>query len=305
MKKILLLSISLLQISLSFGQFNPQFSFLKTSLSYINPGVVGYGQGICATALNRNQWLGMDGAPKTTLFTLNSPIRIIGVPGGIGLALYDDKAGLSHNFNLKAQYSYHTYIAGMQVGFGFGAGLINLSYTGTWSAPDGAEGDLSIPSTGENRMAFDLQTGFFILRDNLNLGFAIDHLNQPNINFYQKNPPFLARHYYLFGAYNIDLSTININLIPRLLVVSDGSDLQLNVNIIAEYNNKIFGGIAYKLGDLSALAGIRLLDGLELGITYGIATNKIAKFSSEIYMKFCFDIQKDKKPRNYKSVRFL
>lgn len=288
-----------------FGQFNPRYSFLEATLSNNNPGVVGFGQGICATALSRNQWLGLDGAPKTTLFAVNSPLRLIGVPGGVGISLYDDKAGLAHNFNIKAQYSLHTYIAGAQVGIGVGAGLTNLSYSGTWTAPDGAEGDISIPTTGEARLAFDLQTGLFFIKDNLNLGVSIDHLTSPNINFYQKNPPFLARHFYLYGSYFIDISAININLIPRIQIITDASDFQLVTNLIAKYNNKFFGGLSYNFGDVSLLAGFSFLDGLELGLTYGIATNKIAKFSSEVFIRYCFDIQKDKKPRSYKSVRFL
>lgn len=305
LKYLFSILIVLIFVELAHAQFNPQFSFLQTTLSYHNPAYVGYNQGICATALNRNQWVGFEGAPQTTVFLLNSPIKVIGIPGGIGISLYDDKAGLSHNFNLKAQYSYHTFLGSGQLGIGGGIGLVNLSYSGEWIAPESAAGDASIPSTGENRMALDAQLGVYYIKNNLKIAFSSDHINQANINFIDKNPPYLARHYYLYSSYMFDLSALSINIQPELLIVSDGASIQVNTNIIADYNNKFFGGFSYKIGDIAALAGIRLLDGIEIGITYGIASNKISKFSSEVYFKYCFDFQKDKKPSNYKSVRFL
>lgn len=302
---ILFVALHLLAGFRAKAQYNPQFSFLQTTLGINNPGYAGHQQGICATALNRNQWIGLDGAPKTTVFLINSPLQLAGVPGGIGLALYDDKAGLSNNFNLKGQYSYHTFLGSAQLGIGIGIGLINLSYSGTWIAPENAGGDASIPSIGENRLALDAQIGLFYQNNNLQIGLSSDHINEPKIKFVDKIPSFAARHYYLFTAYSIEVNSLNLNFNPQILFVSDGTNLQINANFVADYNNKFFGGIAYKLGDIAAIAGINLLDGIELGFTYGIASNKISKFSSEVYFKYCFDFQRDRKPREYKSVRFL
>jgi type IX secretion system PorP/SprF family membrane protein len=304
-KFIIIFFALFLGVKVLHAQFNPEFSFLQTSLSFNNPASVGFNQGICATALNRNQWLGFNGAPKTTLFLINAPIKLIGIPSGLGLTLYDDKAGLSHNFNLKAQYSYHTFIGSAQLGIGAGLGVVNLSYNGEWVSTVAASADASIPNIGENRMAFDAQLGLYYENDNFKMAFSVDHFNKPNIKFVDKNPPYIARHYYMYSSYSFELGKLGLNVHPDVLLTSDGTNIQFNANIIGDYNNKFFGGISYKIGDIAALAGIRLLDGIEIGITYGIASNKISKFSSEIYFKYCFDFQKDKKARNYKSVRFL
>ena len=41
-----------------------------------NPGVAGTSGMICATAMNRQQWVGFKGAPSTTLFNICAPVSL-------------------------------------------------------------------------------------------------------------------------------------------------------------------------------------------------------------------------------------
>ncbi|HEX2974488.1 MAG TPA: type IX secretion system membrane protein PorP/SprF, partial [Bacteroidales bacterium] len=62
----------LLFISPVFSQQDPLSShYMFNTLTY-NPGIAGTSGMICATALNRQQWVGFKGAPSTTLFNISA-----------------------------------------------------------------------------------------------------------------------------------------------------------------------------------------------------------------------------------------
>ena len=78
-------------VSTSFAQQDPQFTQYMFDRLSINPGVAGTSGNICATALLRQQWTGFDGAPKTGLINIHSPIDKIS--SGVGLSVYFDQLG--------------------------------------------------------------------------------------------------------------------------------------------------------------------------------------------------------------------
>jgi len=81
-----------------------------------NPGFAGTSGMICATAVNRQQWLGFDGAPSTTVFNISSPIARIN--SGVGLIVESDNVGFDKDINLAAAYSYLMDIGSSKLGIG-------------------------------------------------------------------------------------------------------------------------------------------------------------------------------------------
>jgi len=51
-----------------WAQQDPVFSQNMFNILTYNPGIAGTSGMICATAINRQQWLGFDGSPRTTIF---------------------------------------------------------------------------------------------------------------------------------------------------------------------------------------------------------------------------------------------
>src|SRR5664280_2636369 len=96
MKKLniaFLFLLLLLQPVLS--QQDPLSSQYMFNTLTFNPGVAGTSGMICATALNREQWVGFKGAPSTTLFNISSPLSLFGIKSGVGLVVESDNIGLS------------------------------------------------------------------------------------------------------------------------------------------------------------------------------------------------------------------
>jgi len=87
MRKIsLYILFSLLSIEI-FSQQDPQFAQNADNLLFTNPAFAGMTEGICASAISRQQWVGFEGAPVTTLAGIHSGIKLFGYKGGIGLSI--------------------------------------------------------------------------------------------------------------------------------------------------------------------------------------------------------------------------
>jgi len=85
MKRVVL-SILLLLISIGsvFSQFDAQLSQYMFHISSFNPAAVGEGNLIQITGQHRIQWIGIPNAGRTTVFSINAPLKIANISNGVG-----------------------------------------------------------------------------------------------------------------------------------------------------------------------------------------------------------------------------
>ena len=296
-----------------FSQQDPLSShYMFNTLTY-NPGVAGTSGMICATALNRQQWVGFKGAPSTTLFNISAPVSPFGVKSGVGLLVESDNIGFDKDINLSASYSYLMELGQGKLGIGLSLGMLNKTLNPTWQIPTGdshtpASGDPLIPETKESYIAFDAGAGLFYKADKYYAAFSITHINQPKIKF-SKGLPYVSRHYYLTAGYVLQLPNPSLELLPSFFVFSDGKVTQFTVTSLLRYNKKAWGGVSYRAGDaLIGIVGIELFNGIRFGYAYDFTISDISKNSSgshEFMVNYCFDLSMGKSPMKYKSIRFL
>ena len=78
------------------GQQDPQFSQNMFNQMSINPAYAVSNDMICATAINRQQWVGFgEGTPGTTVVNLNAAMKPFGLSSGIGLNIQNDRFGFN------------------------------------------------------------------------------------------------------------------------------------------------------------------------------------------------------------------
>jgi len=311
------LSIAFLFFVLSvrgiYAQQDPLSSQYMFNTLTFNPGVAGISQQICATAMNRQQWVGFKGAPSTTLFNVNAPFSLFGANSGAGIIVESDNIGFDKNINLAAAYSYHLDAGPGKLGIGISLGMINTSLNPNWYIPTGdahtpVSGDPLIPETKESYVAFDAGLGLFYKTDKYYASLSVTHLNQPKIKF-SKGTPYFSRHYYLTGGYNLQLPDPAFELLPSVFVYSDGKAIQYSITSLLRYNKKLWGGVSYRAGDaLIGIVGLELFNGIRLGYSYDFTVSDIGKASSgshEFMINYCFDLSLGRSPMRYKSIRFL
>ena len=113
------------------AQQDPQSSQYMFNTLTFNPGVAGTSGMICATAMNRQQWVGFKGAPSTTLFNISAPVSLFGIKSGVGLVVENDNIGFDKNINLTAAYSYLMDLGSGKMGIGVNLGMINTTLNPT------------------------------------------------------------------------------------------------------------------------------------------------------------------------------
>jgi type IX secretion system PorP/SprF family membrane protein len=148
-----------------FAQQDPLFSQYMFNFLSFNPGSSGISGMICATALNRQQWVGFKGAPVTTVFNISAPVSLFHASSGVGLVVESDKTGFDNNISLSGSYSYIMDVGQGRLGLGLNLGMLNMALSPDWQIPQGdahtpATGDPLIPETKESYVAFDAGIGF-------------------------------------------------------------------------------------------------------------------------------------------------
>lgn len=322
MKKVLFLIFSAIIVSNTFAQQDPQFSLNMFNHATLNPGYAGTNGAICASAINRTQWMGFnqgEGNPKTTAFNINAAISQIF--GGLGLTIFNDNLGFEKNFGLNLSYAYimeDIGVSGSKLGIGLSLGMYNKSIDGTWVTPSSLNpstasqqnpySDPAIPLT-EAKTAFDLGFGAFYRTNDLYIGISSTHLIESKFKFTNPLVPTLRRHYYLSAGYYVKLPNPQFEVRPSIFVKTDASTTQLSINARLIYNKQPWAGISYRIGDaIVVMAGYTTSNNIRIGLAYDITTSTIGKYSNgsiEFVLGYCFNAKGGKSRTSYGSVRFL
>lgn len=111
----------------SYAQQDAQFTQYMYNTITINPAYAGSRGALSIFGLYRTQWVGLDGAPETSSFSVNSPINNSNL--GVGVSLINDKIGPTNENNLSVDLSYTVQTsADFKLSFGIKAtgNLFNL-----------------------------------------------------------------------------------------------------------------------------------------------------------------------------------
>lgn len=316
MKKIFSFLYLVIIVKLAaFSQQDPQFTNNMHYKLGVNPGYAGSEGTISGIILNRYQWDGFEGAPKTLVFSAEAAINAFGSPGGIGLNVVSDELGFEQNTQINVNYAYSKTLGLGKLGIGVSFGLYNKSINGEWEVPEDNQGiytqpssDPAIPQGDVSQMALDAGLGLYLSSNQYYLGASVTHINQASIKFSDLASTYLVRHYYLMGGYNIKLSDPLFELRPSFLLKSDLASWQLDLNTNIVFNERFWGGITYRVQDAVALLmGMEMENGLRFGYSFDLVTSAISRYgygSHEIFVSYSLNLERNRNQK-YKSIRFL
>jgi type IX secretion system PorP/SprF family membrane protein len=318
MKKVLIsVILSLLCIGSAFSQFDAQFSQYMFNQTAFNPAAVGESGMIQATGQYRLQWLGIPNAGKTLVFGLNSPLKIGSNIQGVGVRFMKDEVGGFVNQTVHFQFAYKKNIGVGRLSVGADIGLASLGFKGdsvtahkiTLGDYHDLTSDPEIPQTSVSGTGLDMNVGVFYSTPVYYLGASFSHLNSPVISWNDKSNIKLKGSMFLTGGYNYQIPNSKYVFKPSGLFKTDLTTFQLDLSTRVEYDNKYWGGIAYRFQDaISILAGLNISSGLSIGYSYDFPTSKILMASSgshEIIMIYSFEYVFGKRNSKYKSIRIL
>lgn len=279
------------------AQQDPQFTQYFFNPLAINSGYAGTHDVLNVTLLAREQWVGVEGRPRTQTLAIHSPLRNEAI--GIGLSIVNDQLGPVKNTAIMADMAYRLKVNhksklafGMKAGANlYSANLIDLVGT-----------DVNDISFAQNISTTPLPNFGFSLYWWSDRAFA--GLSTPRLieNEYSDGATTTMmgtekRHFFLTGGYVFDLHPV-VKFKPTAQVkYVAGSPVIFDVTANLLYDEKFWVGGFYRLNDAAGvLLSYQVSDQLRAGYSYDYTLSALNTFSSgshEIMLSYDFKFSKD------------
>lgn len=255
MKRKLLFIPVLIVCVQAIGQQRPHYTQYILNNYILNPALSGIENYTDIKISTRDQWVGLNGAPKTSYFSIQAPIgkndyrtssTSFEVPGqnprgkyywenytaaephhGIGMTIINDKTGSFNRFTANATYAYHLGLSPtMNLSAGFSAGITNISIDKAKNDFSG-NGDPYDPATGAaisgelNRIRPDLGFGMWLYSKDFFIGISAQQIIPQKLSF-SDDATFISQgrlipHLFLTGGVRF-LAGEDFNIIPSLML---------------------------------------------------------------------------------------
>lgn len=313
-KALLFLALQLVLWQSLRAQQDAQYSMYRFNGLYLNPAYAGSHEVITATAMYRNQWVKMPGAPQTASVALHSPLKNERI--GLGLIYTYDQIGVVKNNSLNASFAYRVPIGkkkNVKLCLGLSAGFTNyradLNSVATTEA-----NDPNFAGNNQNRWLPNIGFGIYIYSPKFFVGLSVPHILASRLNgktsVFETNPDIAKQYYHLLltGGYVFDLGK-KVKFMPSVLMkyAPLHAPVSFDFNATFVFVDRLWLGAAYRLNDsYNFMAAVNITKQLRVGYAYDLTVSPLRSYTSgshEVMLGFDFNFQRSGKvisPRHLK-----
>jgi type IX secretion system PorP/SprF family membrane protein len=306
MKKIFFTIAASIASFVAISQQRPHYTQYVLNQYIINPAISGIENYVDVKVSARDQWVGLNGAPKTAYITVHAPLgkkdyrtsaTSFAIPGenprgryywesytaaephhGVGLSVINDKTGSYNRFTSTASYSYHLGLnPTTNLSAGFAAGISKISIDRT-KHEYGEDGGFLDPATGSIlsgelfKIRPDLTAGLYIYSRDYFIGLSAQQIIPQKLQFVDDaafaTTGKLIPHVFLNAGYRFLLND-DINAIPSLMVKYINSSSKNNIQ--PELNLKLqYRDLMWVGGSYRYQDGYAAMLGLNVGNTFNV-----------------------------------
>ena len=320
MKKLIIAVLAILAGSLkSSAQQDPAYSMYMFNGLFLNPAYAGSQEAISLMGIYREQWVGVQGAPRTANISVHAPLRQ--EQYGLGLTISNDMYGKSNTFSVTPSFAYRLRIKKSHLCFGVQASLasfyqnsqaIRLSTDAT-DVPFQWNQNLFVPNFGFGIYAYGER--YFagvsvphLLPDKLRDGVGVVGYNADIARLYNY---YLLTAGYVFGK---DASIVKVR--PSILMKYQkglpNNIPQIDANVALLFIERLWIGAGYRTGGDQAYYGqsviifaqFKVTPQLQIGYSYDAELTALRHFTSGTHeVMIGYDFYYDKK--RFVSPRYI
>ena len=323
MKRTLLFAFCLYLLLPAHAQQRPHYTQYVLNPFILNPALTGIENYTDLKLSARDQWVGLEGAPRTAYLSVHGPIgkkdykttaTSFGIPGenprgkaywenytasaphhGIGLTLINDRTGLFNRFSVAASYAYHIGLsARSNLSAGFSGGFSHIGFNAA-KAQAADPNDPALAGGGTPfRIRPDVGAGIWFYSSRFMAGISAQQVIPQQLGF-AADPAYsmkLIPHYFITGGYRFLISE-SINALPSVLVkgVSGAANpVQFDANIKLQYLDMLWIGGSYRLQDgYAAMLGLNAANTFHVSYAYDFtrtALNTASRGTHELIIGF-------------------
>jgi type IX secretion system PorP/SprF family membrane protein len=304
MKRLLYIIIGILapgayaQLS---AQQDPQFTHYMYNTLSVNPAYAGSREVLNISALHRQQWIGLDGAPTTQTVFIHTPLRNRKM--GVGFSVVNDRIGPINQTFFYGDYSYTVRLTEtMKLSFGLKAGI-------NWFQPKIADlhtiqaGDPSfVGSTLQSSVKPNIGAGIYLHDTRWYAGVSAPRLVQNKFELGDASNDTTAvmelRHLFFIGGLVLPVSQ-DIKLKPTFMVkLVKNAPVSIDLTVEALFRDRfsIGAGMRYK-DSFYGMAGYQFSSQFRAGISYDYTSTLLQNVNNgtvEVMLSYDFLNKQDK-----------
>jgi type IX secretion system PorP/SprF family membrane protein len=310
MRKLLLATLLLLLFALSgSAQQDPMFTKYMFNSLVFNPAYAGAKDHMSITLLHRDQWWGIDGAPKTQSFTMHTPLENDKI--GLGMSIVRDEIGPTNTISAMGSYAYRMPLGGGKLCLGLQAGVMNyrtdltkltIKNQSDYAFMNSLNPNMWIPNVGAG-VHYYVPNKFYV-------GISSPHLlNSPLRDGGVVGPDSVMaqqyRHYYLFAGGAIPLNSSMV-FKPSILIKNTGlfgefqadntvgAPTEFDLDLSLLIYDALWVGVAFR-GAFEGFTGTSSFDsgdiwvsyylrnGFRIGVAYDYTLTELGSFAQGSY----------------------
>ncbi len=293
-KYILLFGFSVMLLG-GYAQQDPHFSQYMFNGLVLNPAYAGSRDVLSTTLIYRNQWAGMDGAPKTGTFSIHAPSA--DQNHGFGLSFVSDNIGASSDATINLSYAYRIKV-GKKARLALGLQGMVMNYKlATSEVRTGGPGDPAYTGQDVNLWMPNAGAGLYLNSDRYYAGFSVPHLISNKLN---GDVAGLDSKRYMHS--NLTAGAVfrlgnSVKFKPSfLLKMAPASPLSLDLNASFLFKEMLWLGVSYRTQDAVVfILELQATRQLRIGYAYDLNTSALNAYNSgshELMIGFDFNFGK-------------
>ena len=313
-KYFILLLIYFLPL-LAMAQSDQHYTMFMYNKLLYNPAYIGSRDVTSVNADYRDQWNGINGAPKTTTISIDAPIGSYMKPFrkvALGFSLTNELLGVEHNTEIKAYYAYRIQLKRSVLSFGLSGGfdLYSANYSQlNLSQPNDPNFAYSI----NNSLLPNFGAGVYWSADNFYCGASVPNLLQDDYDKKEiKVNSKIAqqiRGYYLSGGYVFPVNE-TVKLEPQVLARYAGNALDqlpfnCDINLSAIIYDRLLVGVTYRTDkSFEGIVHVQATQRINIGYAYDYLMSGLISYNGGTHeIVIGYDFVKDNS--KYLTPRFI
>jgi len=284
----------------AFAQQDALFSQYMFNKLIINPAYAGSRDGLSMTLVGRRQWVGIEGAPQTFTFSIQSPLKNDNL--GLGLYFYTDILGPYQSSGVIGSFAYRLKLGRGYLAFGLQGGIKYTTFDiNKITVPD--ESDALLTNGYSKKFVPDANFGIYYNTNRFYVGLSSKHLFEAEYGYIENSNDesvygTLIRHFYAMAGVAIPLSESLVLRPSTLVKFTPNAPVQVDLNASLLIKNTLWLGVSYRTKKaVVLLAEVVIGEKLRIGYSYDIYMNEIQQYNSgshEIMLEYNIPIIKNR-----------
>lgn len=266
-----------------FAQQLPHYTQYLINDYVTNPAIGGTSPYFNVQSNHRFQWVGIQDAPRTYIFSLHGPLANDKM--GVGGYVFTDYTGPTRRSGFQASYSYRINVTDkIKLSFGLAGGLLQFAVDGGKVNLEDVN-DLVLSTSLQSALVPDIAAGLYLYEDKRwFISLSAPQLVGSKLQFFDAYDNTLSRlsnHYFAAGGYTFDLSN-DFQVQPSFLIkYIDPLPIQVDANVRVIYQENVWLGLNYRSEDaVGAMLGYSFREKFIFGYSYDFPISNIRKQST-------------------------